>query len=50
MSGTDEGKAIRHNIERVAPEVVEAARHYVSSILADVAGRRRVAWMAASAP
>lgn len=40
MSGFDEGKAIRHNIERVAPEVVEAARHYVSSILADVAGRR----------
>lgn len=40
MSSFDEGKAIRHNIERVAPEVVEAARHYVSSILADVAGRR----------
>ena len=40
MSAAHNGSAICRNIERVAPEVVEAARHYASSILADVAGRR----------
>jgi 4-hydroxy-4-methyl-2-oxoglutarate aldolase len=40
MSAAHNDSAIRRNMERVAPEVVQAARHYASSILADVAGRR----------
>ena len=40
MSAAHHGSAICRNIDRVAPEVVEAASHYASSILADVAGRR----------
>ena len=40
MSAPRNGGAIRRDIERVAPEVVEAARNYASSILADAAGRR----------
>jgi 4-hydroxy-4-methyl-2-oxoglutarate aldolase len=40
MSAAHNGSAICRNIDRVAPEVVEAASHYASSILADVAGRR----------
>lgn len=40
MSESHTGGAIRCDIERVAPEVVEAARHYTSSIMADAGGRR----------
>lgn len=40
MSASRNGGAIRRDIERVAPEVVEAARNYASSIMADAGGRR----------
>jgi RraA family protein len=41
MSTTSAGtSAINRNIERVSPELVEAAAHYQAAILADVAGRR----------
>jgi RraA family protein len=41
MSTTPAGSsAINRNIERVSPELVEAAARYQAAILADVAGRR----------
>lgn len=40
MSSSRNGGAIRRDIERVAPEAVEAARNYASSIMADAGGRR----------
>ncbi|CAB3743744.1 RraA family protein [Paraburkholderia rhynchosiae] len=41
MSTTSAGtSAINRNIERVSPELVEAAARYQAAILADVAGRR----------
>lgn len=40
MSASRNGGAIRRDVERVAPEVVEAARNYASSIMADAGGRR----------
>ncbi len=40
MSASRDGSAIRRDIDRVSPEVVEAARHYASSIMADAHGRR----------
>ncbi|BAO91638.1 diguanylate cyclase [Caballeronia cordobensis] len=40
MSTTPAGSSINRNIERVSPELVEAAARYQAAILADVAGRR----------
>ncbi|UEP52565.1 RraA family protein [Burkholderia ambifaria] len=41
MNATSAGtSAINRNIERVSPELVEAAARYQAAILADVAGRR----------
>lgn len=40
MTGSTKHPAIRRQIDRVAPELVNAARRFQASILADVGGRR----------